>query len=109
MEPHKNQLNFRKQQFVETVGQDYTFQNQEGKTITLKLASVEDSQYTHPKYERFTLFLTPPEGEPAVEDNSYEFENETLGKFPLFISGLPAFDSPENYEYEAVFNCRIAK
>jgi hypothetical protein len=72
--------------------------------LELELIKVEDIGSTG-KQERFSLlFQGPPDR--GVQQGSYSFEHEELGKFELFI--VPISRKEEGFVYEAAFN-RIKK
>ena len=97
----------RKATFMPLVKQTFTIRLNDGRMIPVTLASITTSNIS-PQYESFTLNFYPPEGEPALPDDSYVLANENLGEAVIFISpthaGVP---DPNKYYYEAVFNVYI--
>ena len=73
---------------------------------TVDLELVEVKGYSgHPGdqqgMERFSIFFTGP-AKPFLSQNTYPFEHDGMGTFPLFL--VPLKPDGESPRYEAVFN-----
>ena len=95
---------FNKSVFEPLVEKTFTVQISEGQAIPLRLASITSRQIS-PLFESFSLNFDPPQGVPAVPDNSYLMAAEGFGPELIHISATHAgTPDPNVYYYESVFN-----
>lgn len=100
-------MKFSKAVFEPLVDTIFTLQNNDGQTIELRLAGITSRQMS-PRYESFTLNFDPPQGVPALPDDSYSMAAEGFGPALIHISATHAGSpDPNAYYYESVFNVLV--
>jgi len=98
---------YRREDFAAVLEQTFALQPGNGKSIPLKLVALENSTINNPGLDSFSLYFSPPVGEPPLPDNSYVLENPVLGKITMHLSATPVNSGdPRDHEYEAVFVLR---
>jgi len=89
--------------FSELAGAPFRLHLDDGSTLDLELVSVTPTP-THPGETRerapFSIFFRGPT-EPVLPQRTYQFENDSLGAFELFVVPIGPDDS--GMQYEAVF------
>ena len=96
---------FSRETFTAALNQTFTLQLDDKKSLPLKLVSLEESKHSNSKFDCFSLYFAPPQGELPLPDGSYRLANADLGEVFLHLSSkLSESCDPKDYEYEAVFN-----
>ena len=95
---------FSKALFEPLVNCIFTVQISDDQAIPLRLAGIT-SRHISPLFESFSLNFDPPEGVPALPDDSYPMAAEGFGPELIHISATHAgTPDPNAYYYESVFN-----
>lgn len=100
---------FSKEVFEPLVNSIFAVQINEGQVLPLRLAGIT-SRHISPLFESFSLNFDPPQGVPAVPDDSYPMSAEGFGPELIHISATHAgTPDPSMYYYESVFNVLVDK
>lgn len=98
---------FSKALFEPLVNSIFTVQTSEDQAIPLRLAGITSRQIS-PLFESFSLNFDPPQGVPALPDDSYPMAAEGFGPELIHISATHAgTPDPNVYYYESVFNVLV--
>jgi hypothetical protein len=91
--------------FSELVGDPFRLLLDDGSVLELELVSVTPTPTNPNEIERrrtpFSILFRGPQ-EPVLPQRTYAFENETLGRFEMFI--VPIGPDESSMQYEAVFS-----
>ncbi|MDA8429939.1 MAG: hypothetical protein M0T70_11865 [Geobacteraceae bacterium] len=100
---------FSKAVFEPLVSSVFTVQIREGQVLPLRLAGITSRQIS-PLFESFTLNFDPPQGVPALPDDSYLMTAEGFGPELIHMSATHAgTPDPNVYYYESVFNVLVVQ
>lgn len=101
-------MKFSKAMFEPLVNKTFRVLVNDEHTVELILAGITPRQIS-PLFESFSLNFDPPQGAPALPDNSYMLEADGFGPELIHISATHAgTPDPNAYYYESVFNVLIA-
>ncbi len=96
--------------FATRVNSAFLVQTGTGATVTLQLIEARPSPVSLPMLrlaedaanERFSLLFRGPL-RPPLEQDTYWFEHQTIGRFAMFIVPIGSLETSHTY-YEAIFN-----
>jgi hypothetical protein len=98
---------FSKAIFEPLVDKTFTVKISEDQALPLRLAGITPRQIS-PLFESFSLNFDPPQGVPALPDDSYPMTAEGFGPELIHISATHAgTPDPNAYYYESVFNVLV--
>jgi hypothetical protein len=100
-------MDYSREGFARAIDQTFSLQLDAERSVPLTLVSLLESEYSTDEFDCFSLYFSPPAGQPPFPDNSYLLHNEELGDILLHLSAtLTPAGKPEDYQYEAVLNLR---